>query len=158
MTSDALRSEILAFLASHNVIHLATMADGVPHVASLFFANDGFTLYWVSDPGTRHSCQLASVPQVAATVAPEVSSYKDIKGLQIVGRASRIEGLAGSSVGLKALAGKFNFFKDFMSGPVALVERLGKTAVYRLDAERITFIDNSKGFGHKDVLDLASDG
>ena len=156
MTSDALRSEILAFLAAHNVIHLATVADGLPHVASLFYVNDGFTLYWVSDPATRHSREVASSPRVAATVAPEYGSYTDIRGLQIVGRAARVEGLTGTTAGLALLAGKFNFFKEFMRGPVALVERLGKAAIYRLDIERVTFIDNTKGFGHKDVLELAA--
>jgi uncharacterized protein YhbP (UPF0306 family) len=154
--NDPLRSEVLAFLAGHNVIHLGTVADGVPHVASLFYVNDGFTLYWVSDPATRHSRELAQSPRVAATIAPEYSSYKEIRGLQVVGRAARVEGLAGVTAGLFALAGKFSFFNEFVSGPVALVERLGKATVYRFDIERIVFIDNTKGFGHKDVLDLTS--
>ena len=39
-----------------------------------------------------------------------------------------------------------------MDGPKALVERLGKAVVYRLDARQITLIDNTKGFGHKETF------
>ena len=152
MAADELEREILEFLAGHNVIHLATSGQDGVHCASLFYVNDGFSLHWVSDPASRHSRELLADGHIAATVAPEYDAYTEIRGLQIAGVARRASGLVETTYGLGLLAKKFSFFKDFMDGPRALVERLGKAVVYRLDARQITLIDNTKGFGHKETF------
>ncbi len=66
MTQERLRTEMLAFLARHNVMSLATCApDGMPHAANLMFANEGFVLYWLSDPDSRHSRHIETDPRAA---------------------------------------------------------------------------------------------
>jgi len=41
-------------------------------------------------------------------------------------------------------------------GPPKLREAYARTAVYRLQPARIVLIDNSKGFGHKETLEVAT--
>ena len=84
--SDVL-SEILAFLSTHHVAHLATSGDGGPHGTPLFFAllDGGPELTWVSDPEKLHSRHLPGPS--ALSVAPSRPSIAHIQGLQCRGVA-----------------------------------------------------------------------
>jgi len=157
MDEATLRAEILAFLDAHTVMSLATAGQDGGHAASLMYARDGFTLYWVSDPESRHSRELEAQPRCAATVAPDYDDFKQIRGLQIQGRARRLKGPAARAKGMARLAARYPFLKQFLTGRADLVRQMRKAAVYRLDPERIALIDNSKGFGHRDILELDHD-
>lgn len=155
MTDKALRDAVSAFLATHNVLSLSTCGgEKTPHAASLMYANDGFAAYWISDPNSRHSRELAANNRVAATIAPDYDDFNDIRGLQIAGTARHVEGAVEIARAMTLLAGKFGFFSQFLDGPGDLVKRMKGSAVYRLDCETITLIDNTVAFGHKEVLSL----
>ena len=154
MDEAELRAEILAFLDAHTVMSLATSGADGGHAASLMYARDGLALYWVSDPESRHSREIEADPRVAATIAPDYDDFKEIHGLQIHGRARRLDSAAARAKGIARLAARYPFLKQFLSGPAELVRQMGKAAVYRLEPERITLIDNARGFGHRDVLEL----
>ncbi len=154
MSDDALRQTILDFLAEQHVFTLATCCEGVPHAAPLMYANVGFSLYWVSDPSSRHSRDLAEHPAAAATVAPDYDDFRKIRGLQIEGPAACLGGALANAAAMKPLVAKFGFFKQFLAGPAHLAAQVQKAALYRLDCERIVLIDNTVKFGHHEVLDL----
>ena len=40
------------------------------------------------------------------------------------------------------------------AGPLKLRQAYARTGVYRLQPARIVLIDNSKGFGHKETLEI----
>ncbi|MBI2319702.1 MAG: pyridoxamine 5'-phosphate oxidase family protein, partial [Betaproteobacteria bacterium] len=90
MSEAPLDKRIADFLAAHHVLSLATSAAGEAHAASLMYAVDGFALYWMSDPKSRHSLELEANPRVAATIAPDYTDFKSIRGLQIAGTAARL--------------------------------------------------------------------
>ena len=154
MNEDELRSEILAFLDAHTVVSLATTGADGAHASSLMYARDGFSLYWVSDPDSRHSRELEENPGVAATIAPDYQDFRQIRGLQIHGTAQRVRSMTARAKGTAKLTARYAFLKQFLTGPVELTRQMSKAALYRLDPERFTLIDNSKGFGHRDVLRL----
>ena len=154
MDEDQLRAEILAFLDAHTVVSLATTGDDGAHAASLMYVRDGFALYWVSDPDSRHSRELEASPHVAATIAPDYEDFGLIRGLQIHGTARRLKSPTARAKGIARLAARYAFLKQFLTGPAELTRQMSKAALYRLDPERITLTDNSKGFGHRDVLKL----
>jgi Pyridoxamine 5'-phosphate oxidase len=62
--------------ASPYMVLATADADGVPWASPVWFAtDDGRTFYWVSDPNTRHSRNIAARPEIAivifdSTVAP----------------------------------------------------------------------------------------
>ncbi len=89
-----LRAAITALLAREATVTLATAgADGRPWAATVFFAaDDGLTLYFVTDPRTRHGRDLAADARVAGTVQPAVRTWDDVLGVQLEGRARVLDG------------------------------------------------------------------
>jgi uncharacterized protein YhbP (UPF0306 family) len=154
--ADELRDRIVAFLDAHHVMSLATVGPDGPHAANLFYARDGFTLFWVSDPTSRHSVELEADGTVAATIARDYADYATIQGLQVSGRALRMVDGAERARARRILEARYPFLKQVLDAEVR--DRYARAQIYRLDVVRFVLIDNTRGFGHKDVLDLAASG
>jgi uncharacterized protein len=145
---------IASFLAAHHVMSLATAGPGGPHAASLFYACDGLALIWVSEPDSQHSRDIEADARVAATVAPDYSDFAAIRGVQIVGAAHRIVAMDEHKRHLAQLEKRHSFLAQLAEGPPKLREAYARTAVYRLQPARMVLIDNNKGFGHKETLEI----
>ncbi|HXZ21164.1 MAG TPA: pyridoxamine 5'-phosphate oxidase family protein [Pseudolabrys sp.] len=145
------------FLAAHHVMSLATVNSKGPHATNLFYACDGLALIWVSEPDTQHSRDIEADPRAAATVAPDYSDFAAIRGVQIVGEACRIVGADDRMRYLAQLEARYLFLRQLAAGPSKLRQAYARTAVYRLQPIRIVLIDNTKGFGHKETLDISVD-
>ncbi|OGA16925.1 MAG: hypothetical protein A3G25_19700 [Betaproteobacteria bacterium RIFCSPLOWO2_12_FULL_63_13] len=157
MDRDALRAEIEAFLAAHHTVSLATVDDqGAPHAANLLYACDGLAIYWMSDTESRHSCHIEKRPIVTATVAPDYEDFRSIRGLQIFGTARRLSG-AQSLGTARRMISRYGFLAELASGPAALRAAFEKAGFYCLIPSRITYIDNTRGFGHKETLELPTE-
>lgn len=154
MNDARLRAEIEYFLDAHHVLSLATIVAGAPHAASLFYARDGLDLYWTSDPATRHSQPLASAAAVSATIAPDYRDFKTIRGLQIDGTAAHLTEPDKIARARDCMEARYDFLRALAGGPPTLRAAYAKAAFYVLRPSRITFIDNTKGFGHKAILGL----
>jgi hypothetical protein len=154
MDRGALRAEIETFLAAHHTVSLATVDEqGAPHAANVLYAPDGLALYWMSDTETRHSRHIEVRPRVTATVAPDYSDFRLIRGLQIFGTARRLAG-AESVATARRMVSRYGFLAELASGPAALRAAFEKAGFYRLEPRIITLIDNTRGFGTKDTLEL----
>jgi len=159
MDATEIRQQIEALLTAQHVLSLATAgSDGQVHAASLFYALDGLSLVWTSDPATRHSQALEVESRVAVTVAPDCSDFLAVRGLQIAGVARRLVEPAEVEMAAGKMLQRFPFLERLASGPAALREAWARAGFYRLDPQRITLIDNSRGFGHKATLQVAPDG
>jgi uncharacterized protein YhbP (UPF0306 family) len=145
--ADELAERITAFLDAHHVMSLATVGPHGPHAANLFYARDGFTLFWVSDPTSRHSVELDATGTVAATIARDYSDYATIRRLVDDAGRARARGI---------LEARFVFLRQLADDGVRDVYR--HADFYRLDVDRFVLIDNTRGFGHKDVLEVAAAG
>ena len=150
-----LSQEIGAFLAAHHVMSLATFGASGAHATNLFYACDGLALVWISEPGTRHSQQIEADARVAATVAPDYSEFAAIRGVQIAGTARRIVAADERLRHLALLEARYSFLRELAAQPSKLREAYGRTAVYRLQPASIVLIDNTKGFGHKETLEIS---
>ena len=150
-----LGQRIGSFLAAHHVLSLATFGSSGPHATSLFYACDGLALVWVSEPDTQHSREIEADPRVAATVAPDYSDFTAILGVQIAGAARRIVAADERMRHLAQLKARYPFLGQLAAGPSKLRQAYARTAVYRLQPARIVLIDNTKGFGHKETLELS---
>jgi uncharacterized protein YhbP (UPF0306 family) len=151
----ALKEEIREFLYAHHVASLATIVDGAAHAASVMFAVEDLSLYWTSDPGTRHSAAIGRDPRVAATVAPDYQDFRAIRGLQIAGRARRLSEAAEAAHARELLRRRFPFLQELDRMPAALRAALDKAAYYRLDPDTLTLIDNTRGFGNRHTLRIS---
>lgn len=137
------------------MVSLATLGASGPHATSLFYACDGLALVWVSEPDTQHSQEIEGDPRVAATVAPDYSDFAAIKGVQIAGMARRIMAADERMRNLARLDARYPSLGRLAAGPPELRQAYARTAVYRLQPARIVLIDNSKGFRHKETLELS---
>lgn len=155
MSEATLRAEIEFFLDAHHVLTLATLLDGEAHAASLFYARDGLDLFWTSDAETRHSQALDTHERVSASVAPDYRDFKVIRGLQIEGTAARLTAEPDLARARACMEARYAFLRDLAAGPPPLRAAYAKAGFYVLRPERIVFIDNTKGFGHKEVLVLS---
>lgn len=155
MDQGALRAEIEAFLAAHHTVSLATVDDqGTPHAANVLYAPDGLGLYWMSDTEARHSRHIEARHRVTATVAPDYADFGKIRGLQIFGSARRIADEKELVLARAIMVARYGFLATLANGPAALRAAFEKAGFYSLEAARITLIDNTRGFGHKETLEL----
>ena len=152
---EELAVRIEQFLEAHHVMSLATAGESGAHVVSLMYARIGFALCWMSDPATSHSRHLEREPRVSATIAPDYADFRAIRGLQIAGRAARIAAASEADEARELLERRYAFLAGIAAGPPQLREAFDRASFYRLEPERITLIDNSRGFGHKETLTLA---
>jgi len=150
--SQRLAHEVADYLRRHHVLTLATCGPDGPWAAAVFYVHDGNALTFLSAPTTRHCRNLAHDARCAATIHDDTGEWSQIKGVQLEGRVRELDGdearLARQRYGEKfpLIAGP---------APAPIVQALAKVRWYRLDAQRVYFIDNSRGFGHREAVELA---
>lgn len=150
---SGLPQQVADYLAGHHVMTLATQGAEGPWAAAVFYASDGASLIFLSSPTSRHCHNLARDPRCAATIQEDYCEWAQIKGVQIEGRVSELKG--DDEVHARRLYGeKFPIAGPLAKVPQAIVEALAKVRWFRLTPERFLFIDNSKGFGHRDEIAL----
>jgi uncharacterized protein len=142
----------LDYLAGHHVMTLATQGPLGLWAAAVFYANDGFDLYFLSAGETRHAQNIAASPLVAATVQADYDEWAAIKGIQLEGTVQMLTGKRREEA-VALYATRY----DFLRKPVSVIEAaLVRVNWYCLTPARLYFVDNSRGFGHRDEIDLAS--
>lgn len=146
-------AKVLGYLRDHRVATLATSADGDPWAAAVFYVNDGFKLYFLSSPTSRHSLNLAQDPRVAATIQEDYADWPEIKGVQLEGVASEIHGTE-EQLARALYAEKFPVVGMLGQAPAAIVKAMAKVRWYHLVPQRLFFIDNAAGFGRREEIDL----
>jgi uncharacterized protein YhbP (UPF0306 family) len=155
-----LRETVLAYLAAHNTVSLATVAaDGVPWAATVFYVNVGTDLFFLSEPKTRHSQNILAGGRVAGTVNEDYRDWQEIKGLQLEGHAAEVTNKLELARVMMAYLGKYPFVKQFLS-PGSLLQGVkiaGKSfeiRLWRLRPERLYYLDNARGFSARQELPL----
>jgi uncharacterized protein YhbP (UPF0306 family) len=151
-------SKALLYLQQHNVATLATSNGSYPWAAAIFYVSDNHILYFLSSPTSRHTLNLAHNPQVAVTIQEDYADWLDIKGVQIEGVVSEISG--DEEQRARMLYGrKFPVIGLIAQAPAAIVKALAKVRWYKIVPQKMYFIDNSLGLGHREEIELpTSDG
>jgi len=134
---------------------LATTGPEGLWAAAVFYVNDGFTLYFLSASTTRHSQNIATQPGVAATIQEDYKAWPEIKGIQLEGKAYQIEGAEQVEV-IARYGKKFSIVANLAKAPTQIVKAMSKISWYKVEPERLYFIDNSLGLGHRDELPLSN--
>jgi hypothetical protein len=140
------------YLARQHVMTLATSGADGPWAAAVFYAHAGPALYFLSAPSSRHCRNLALDPRCAATVQQDTGDWAQVKGVQLEGRVAQLEG-ADEAAARQLYGQKFPLVGALGGAPAAIVAALAKVRWYRLQAERIYYIDNSRGFGQREAID-----
>ncbi|MDX1614026.1 MAG: pyridoxamine 5'-phosphate oxidase family protein [Candidatus Promineifilaceae bacterium] len=151
-SAAAVRERALAYLQAHRVVTLATNGPHGLWAAAVFYATQQFELLFLSAGHTRHARNLAVEPQVAGTIQEDYRDWPEIKGIQLEGRVDRLDGRAR-----RAAIDRYHQKYPFLAqAPPVVQQALEKVNWYRLTPSRLYYIDNSRGFGHRDEIDLSA--
>lgn len=146
------RDEVLDYLATHHVMTLATRGSLGPWAAAVFYVNDGFTLNFLSSPKSRHGGDLAADSHCAAAIHEDYSEWTGIKGIQLEGHVRKLSG-SDRIEAIARYARKFPVVRPDRA-PALIRAALDRISWYELAPERCFFVDNSKGFGHREEIPL----
>lgn len=145
--------QVQDYLHAHHVATLATVGSEGVWASAVFYVNDGFKLYYLSAPTSRHCQNLAHSAHVAVTIQEDYAGWPDIKGVQIEGMASEITGTEEDRA-RKLYGQKYEIVGKVAQAPLAIAKALSKVRWYKVVPTRLLFIDNSAGFGHRDEIAL----
>lgn len=150
---EVLHQRVAAYLREHHVMTLATHGSEGVWAAAVFYVADGFDLIFLSSPSSRHCRNLAQSPRVSAAVQEDYADWPEIKGIQLEGIARELGGEREREA--RRLYGeKFPLIRDLAQAPASIARAMNKVRWYEVLAERLYFIDNSAGFGHRDAIEL----
>jgi uncharacterized protein YhbP (UPF0306 family) len=127
---------------------LATYGSQGLWAAAVFYASDAFNLYFISAGHTRHGQNLVANARVAVTIQEDYVDWPEIKGIQLEG----VVELLGGQARIEAIAlyqAKYPFIQTAGENLRAALDAINW---YCLTPDRFYFIDNSKGFGHRDEI------
>jgi len=128
---------------------VATAGPDGPAAAAVFYASRGLDLFFLSAPHSLHCRNMAADPHVAVTIQGDCAAWSDIKGIQMLGTARVLEG--GEADDARRLyASRFPELPVSGGATGALARALLRIRWYRMTTTRLRFIDNSRGFGHRD--------
>lgn len=146
---DDLGAQVRAHLAAHQVMTLATVGEEGVWAAAVFFASDGFDLFFLSAAHTRHAQNMAQNAQVAITIQGDrYGDWSEIRGIQASGFVSLLSGEARET----AVALYLQKYPFLQQAPPPIRAALNKVNWYHLRPQRLYLIDNSKGFAHRDEI------
>ncbi len=152
---DDVRAALVEFLSQQSTLALSTagLRDGRPQVAPLFFVSDeALNLYWISDPDSRHSRNIADWSDVAATIYAQTWDWQQIKGVQIEGTATPVSDDDERQRALDLYCAKFPFVNEKFADLIA------QSTFYVLRPRWLRWIDNERRFGYKQEFLLLPSG
>jgi hypothetical protein len=154
--SKDLKQQILEYLQSHNTMTLATTHGDQPWAATVFFASEGLRLYFFSAPNSRHCQNLELNPRVAVTIQEDYQDWRKIKGIQLEGRVTLVDGVIDKAKAMAIYARKYPGIIKLFTDPASGVFHRAflKVKFYCVETEKIFYIDNEQGFGNRQELVL----
>jgi uncharacterized protein len=160
MTPDAqeLRKQAEELVRQVTTMTLSTVLRNGPWAAPVYFANRGFLFYFFSDPGSRHIQEGLESGQAAAAIYPQVSSWRDIRGIQMSGRLNAVHPGLEALKAVHAYLQKFPFTKEFFdpSQKIDLEAFAGKFKVrlYVFRPALLYYMDNRIRFSFRESIPL----
>lgn len=159
------RLKVLArdLIDNEHTMALATAQEGRAWVAPVYYVYFRRAFCFFSDPSSRHIRESIENAQASATIYPSVTSWQEIRGIQMSGSVQEISSGRDAIQTIVAYVRKFPFTKDFFKpgqsmDPKSFAERF-KVRLYRLVPDLVYYLDNGIQFGFRQeiVLDNGKD-
>lgn len=147
MLSNDQQSQVAAIIGSASDLTIATnRADGYPQATTVSYVSDGLAIYFGTGSQSQKAKNIARDNRVSIAITDPYKSWNDIKGVSLTGRARKLTDAEElQKVGALMLK-KFPQITQY-AGAMQSAEM----AMFRIDAEVISILDYSKGFGHTDL-------
>jgi len=175
-----LKETVLNYLKEHYTMTIATAKGESPWAATMFYANDGFTLYFLSDPTVAQHCKnIAGNPQVSVTIDEDYpltkpDDWKKVRGIQMQGTAEVLTTEAEIAKATKVYVGKYPFVAPYLkliTAPfpkiISFLERFTRSLpfipdfsatslvkFYKVIPSAVWFVDNEKSFEHRQPVEF----
>ena len=145
-------------MEKESTMALATARDNRAWSAPVYYVFHKSGFYFFSDPMSRHIQESRMSAQAAATIYPSVSTWQEIRGVQMSGSIEGVSPGLEAIQAIRAYIRKFPFVKEFFKpgGSLDLVsfgERF-KVRLYRFDPQLIYYLDNEIRFGFRQEVIL----
>ena len=145
---DALRRQVLALLAHHRIMTVATnRPDGWPQATTVGYVNNGLTLYFLCSPESQKAKNLARDDRVSLTIDHDTTNPMAITGLSMAARAEPATEAAEVAEVFGLLDKRYPEYAGFAIKPEEI-------RVYRVVPKVISVLDYTKGFGHSELVVL----
>ena len=142
-----LRQEILSILEGANDMTIATVReDGYPHATTVSYVSDGFAIYFGCAAESQKAMNIARSDKVSLTVNMPYSSWEEIRGVSIGGRAVRVTDPNEIDRVGQLMLRKFPQIAQYAP------TRVEGIILFRITPEIISVLDYRKGFGHTDLV------
>ena len=146
-------------IAEQNTLTLATALQNIPWAAAVYYVNREFTLYFFSDPASRHIRESMNSGQASAAISVPASTWKEIRGIQASGVVSAVSPGLESINALRAYLKKYPFTKEFFDSNQdinldAIVKKF-KVRLYRFQPTLLYYMDNGIRFGFRKNVELS---
>jgi uncharacterized protein len=156
---DDIRAVALDYLTKHNTVSLATVGADGPWATSVFYVNLGFSLYFLSEPKTQHVQNVLVNPDIGATVNEDYRDWREIKGIQMAARCTEVTSKRELARSLTAYVKKYPFVGQFLSpgqllSGMRVAGRSLDVRFYRVTPSRLLYLDNARGFSHREEIPL----
>ena len=146
-----LKQEILSILDDASDMTIATVReDGYPQATTVSYVNNGLNIYFGCAANSQKAKNIDRDSKVSLTVDLPYTSWNDIRGLSIGGRAERITNPQEVAQASQLMFEKFPQIARY--APAELED----IVLFRITPEVISVLDYRKGFGHSDLVKLRS--
>ena len=151
MLTPAQRDFIVSIIDDAVDLTIATVrADGWPQATVVSFASDGLAVYFGTSAQSQKAQNIGRDDRVSVTINPPYGDdWNTIRGLSIGGRARRVTDADELTRVGALMMKKFPQIAQFVDFGAGM-----EMAIFRIDAEVISVLDYSKGFGHVEQLTI----
>ncbi|GBD99695.1 general stress protein 26 [bacterium BMS3Abin07] len=140
-----IRTEIKEYINNHNIATLATCVNKLPHASTIEYANDGFILYFSTNPESQKAGNIRENRNVSLTIDEDYKDWTKIKGIQMDCIAEQIIDHEEIKRAMDIYVAKFPFVVNFPPSP---------NKMYKIVPKKVYSLDYEKGFGHRDVIEF----
>ncbi len=139
---------ILAILGDHRILTLATIReDGFPQANTVSYANDGLTIYFVTDASAPKVKNIKHSNKVSLTVDRDYADWSQIKGLSMGATAEILTDPAEIEKAMGLLMQKFPAFAE-------MPEPEEPPAVVKIIPKIISVLNYTLEFSHTDLIEV----
>lgn len=136
---EELEKHIRQTLGDGLILQIATASGDQPWAATVYYASDdNLNIYWLSNPNTRHSQDLAANPKTAGAIPLDAEPSAPNVGLQVQGIAGYLGDPAEIESAIRLYAKKYGNSSEFVDNFIA-----GKDEhkIYKLQPNLIVLLD-----------------
>ena len=145
-------------VTGESTMALATAREDEPWTAPVYFVFRRAAFYFFSDPESRHVREALASGRASATVYPFVSTWQEIRGVQMSGSVERVSPGLEAVQAVRAYVGKFPFTREFFSPGDALdlegFTKRFKVRLYAFLPKLVFYSDNRIRFGFREEVRL----